>query len=159
MKLSPPSVVSWREDSTNVEPHFFRNRIRRSVLPLWAEAARRDAVAGAARSRQLLEEDDVALEAWLGELQLFTRRGRLSLGPLAGKPLALWRRALHRWLLAQPRAGEISRVAFDALLAALQRGLPSRHSLGRHGFATTDGRELRFEPMRKRHRKFLRGAN
>jgi tRNA(Ile)-lysidine synthase len=148
----------WREDSTNVGERFFRNRIRRNVLPLWTEAAQRDALAGAARSRLLLEEDDTAVEAWLAELNPLKKR-RLSLVALAGKPRALWRRALHRWLMAQPRAGEISRPGFDALLAAIERGKPTRHSLGRHGFAVTDGRELWFEPMRNKHRKFLGYAN
>jgi tRNA(Ile)-lysidine synthase len=151
--------VTWREDSSNAREHFFRNRIRRNVLPLWAEAAQRDAIAGAARSRLLLEEDDVALEFWLDELNLFAQRGTLALAPLEGKPRALWRRALHRWLMAEPRAGEISRAAFDALLVALEQRKPTRHSLGRIGFAVTDGQELWFEATRKKGRKFQRSAN
>ena len=139
----------WRDDSTNALDHFFRNRIRRNVVPRWADAAQRDAIGGAARSRLLLEEDDSALEAWLDELNLFEARGRLSLDALLGKPRALYRRALHRWLMAQPRAGEISRAAFDALLDAIMRGRPTRHSLGRHGFAVTDGEELWFERWKK----------
>ena len=137
--------ITWREDATNVQEQFFRNRIRRNVLPRWADAAQRDAIAGAARSRVLLEEDDSALEAWLEEVDPFAIRGRLSLEALRGKPRALFRRALHRWLRAQPRAGEISRAGFDALLDALIRGRPTRHSLGRQGFAVMDGRELWFE--------------
>lgn len=146
--------ISWREDSSNVADRYFRNRIRSAVLPAWTEAAQRDALAGAARSRLLLEEDDAALEAWLDELDPLARKGVLQLAPLAGKPRALLRRALHRWLMAEPRAGEISRPAFDALLAALERGKPTRHSLGRQGFAVTDGGVLRFESVGKRRRKF-----
>ena len=78
---------------------------------------------------------------------------------LAGKPRALLRRALHRWLMAEPRAGDISRAGFDGLLAAIERGKPTRHSLGRHGFAVTDGCELWFAPIRKNRRKFHRYAN
>lgn len=151
--------VSWRDDATNVRERFFRNRVRRNVVPLWADAAQRDAVGGAARSRLLLEEDDAALEAWLAELNPFDRAGRLSLTALEGKPRALWRRALHRWLLAESRAGEISRQAFDALLAALERRKPTKHSLGRQGFAVIDGAALRFEPIRKKRRNFHRPAN
>lgn len=151
--------VIWREDSSNAQQHFFRNRIRRTVLPLWTAAAQRDALAGAARSRFLLEEDDEALESWLAELNPFPSRGKLAVSLLSGKPRALMRRALHRWLLAEPRAGEISRVAFDTLLSALARGKPTRHSLGRHGFAVTDGKTLWFEPVRKKRRKFHGHAN
>lgn len=149
----------WREDSSNARGRFFRNRIRQTVLPAWTQAAQRDALAGAARSRELLEEDDVALESWLEELAPLERKGVLNLTVLAGKPRALWRRALHRWLLAEPRAGEISRQAFDALLNALERGKPTRHSIGRQGFAVTDGRWLQFAPIRKRRRTFQRRAN
>ena len=114
------------------------------------QAAQRDAVAGAARSRELLAEDDVALESWLADLDVMGPRRTLCLAKLAGKPRALWRRALHRWLLAEPRAGEISRAAFEALLVAIEQGRRTRHSLGRQGFAVTDGVVLRFERMRAR---------
>jgi tRNA(Ile)-lysidine synthase len=151
--------ISWREDSSNARGQFFRNRIRHAVLPAWIEVAQRDALAGAARSRLLLEEDDAALETWLERLQPLEADGSLNLVALAGKPRAIWRRALHRWLLAEPRAGEISRQAFDALLDALEHGNTTRHSLGRNGFAVTDGRRLRFEPARKPRRTFQRRAN
>lgn len=151
--------ATWREDASNAGDRFFRNRIRRSVLPPWQAAAQRDALAGAARSRQLLEEDDAALEAWLDGLSVVGSAGTLQLDRLTGKPRALWRRALHRWLSQEPRAGEISRVAFEALLGALERGQKTRHSLGRQGFAVTDGRVLRFEPVGKRRRKFQGSAN
>jgi tRNA(Ile)-lysidine synthase len=100
----------------------------------------------------LLEEDDVALEEWLEDLRVPGPRGTLRLDRLAGKPRALWRRALHRWLAHEPRAGELSRAAFDALLHALERGRRTRHSIGRQGFAVMDGRVLRFVPVGKRRR-------
>lgn len=128
--------ASWREDASNAGEAFFRNRVRRRVLPAWrAAASDRDALAGAALSRELLAEDDAALEAWLDELQPWEKPNKLDLRKLAGKPRALVRRALHRWILKQLGAGELSRAGFEALLAAAQRGRPTRHSLGAHGFA------------------------
>ena len=59
----------------------------------------------------------------------------LDLPVLAGKPRALWRRALHRWLAATPYRGDLSRQGFAALLVAAMRGRSTRHSLGREGFA------------------------
>jgi tRNA(Ile)-lysidine synthase len=150
--------ISWREDSSNAHGRFFRNRIRHDVLPAWAEAAQRDALAGAARSRRLLEEDDAALDAWLDDLAPPVR-GELDLAPLEKKPRALLRRALHRWLVAEPRAGELSRQAFEALLAALECGRSTRHSIGREGFAVLEDRILRFEPAGKRRRKIQRRIN
>jgi tRNA(Ile)-lysidine synthase len=114
------------------------------VVPAWLRAAGRDALAGVALSRELLEEDDAALEGWVDKLHALTPGGGLSLDRLAGQPRAVARRALHRWLLAQPGATTLSRRGFDALLAAVIRGAPTRHSLGSEGFAVIRGRWLRF---------------
>jgi tRNA(Ile)-lysidine synthase len=140
--------VPWREDRTNTSGGFFRNRIRRHVVPAWQKAAGRDAVAGAALARELLEEDDQALEAWLDALRPFRSGRTLDVASLAGRPRALIRRALRRWLAAQPRAGELSRQGFEDLLAAVTTGRPARRSLGRNGFAVIRGGLLRFEPER-----------
>jgi tRNA(Ile)-lysidine synthase len=86
-------------------------------------------------SRELLEEDDVALEEWVARLRALTPGGALSLRRLKKIPRAVARRALHRWLLAQPCAAGLSRRGFDALLDAVLRGTPTRHSLGAKGFA------------------------
>jgi tRNA(Ile)-lysidine synthase len=149
----------WREDASNRTGAYFRNRVRLSVLPAWVEAAQRDALAGAARSRALLEEDDAALEQWIEELDPVDRWGRLRLEALREKPRALWRRALHRWLAANPDCGEWSRQAFDALLAKIEAGHATRQSAGRLGFAVADGRFLRFERIDGTSRRKGRRAN
>jgi tRNA(Ile)-lysidine synthase len=128
--------IPWREDASNAGDDYFRNRIRRAVLPAWQRAAHgRDALEGAALARELLDEDDAALEAWLDELRPLQRGAVLNLAVLAGKPRALWRRALRRWLGATPYHGDLSRQGFATLLAAAMRGRRTRHSLGREGFA------------------------
>ena len=151
--------AKWREDATNARGDFFRNRIRRAVLPAWVRAAQRDALGGAAHARELLEEDDAALEAWLAAFRPLTPAGTLDLKKLAGKPRALLRRALHRWLLAQPRAGDLARQGFDTLLAAAERGTATRHSLGREGFAVIRDGALRFEGVGKKSVKLHGRAN
>lgn len=151
--------IPWREDKSNGSGRFLRNRMRRDVLKAWAAAAERDALAGAARSRELLEEDDAALEVWLDSLAAVKADGALVLKNLAGKPRALTRRALHRWLLAQPKAGALSRQGFESLLLALERGVATRHSLGVHGFAAIRGGMLRFESIGNPLRRFRRRAN
>ena len=70
--------AEWCEDATNADGDFYRNRVRRSVLPAWARAAGRDALAGAALARDLLEEDDAALEARVEEIGALTDDGTLS---------------------------------------------------------------------------------
>lgn len=126
----------WREDASNATGDYLRNRIRREVLPAWMAAdSERDALAGAALSRELLDEDDAALEAWLETLAPIDVHGRLRVKALAGKPRAILRRALHRWLGLQRDTGDLSRQGFELLLAAVEKGASTRFSLGRRGFA------------------------
>ncbi|OHE83666.1 MAG: hypothetical protein A3G75_09390 [Verrucomicrobia bacterium RIFCSPLOWO2_12_FULL_64_8] len=141
--------VRWREDRSNTGRGFFRNRIRHSVLPEWQLAAGRDALAGAALSRELLEEDDEALNAWLKSLRPLNR-GILHLGCLIDLPRALMRRALRQWLAVQPKAGELVRQGFEDLLTAVLTGNPIRRSLGTHGFAVVRNGRLRFETARSK---------
>jgi tRNA(Ile)-lysidine synthase len=141
--------AAWREDSSNAKDVHFRNRIRSSVIPRWQEASRRDALAGAALSRELLDEDNQALEAWVEALDPIGADGALSTTKLQGRPRAVVRRALHLWILGQKAAGTVSRQAFDTLLRSVERGAPIRHSLGNHGFAVIRGGKLKFERSRK----------
>jgi tRNA(Ile)-lysidine synthase len=140
--------IPWREDGTNRTGAYFRNRIRRDVLPAWQRAAGRDAVAGAALARELLDEDDTALEAWLDALHPVGPGRSLDIARLAGCPRALVRRALHRWLALVPDAGGLVRQGFEDLLTAVVAGRPTRRSLGSKGFAVIRGGRLRFERKR-----------
>ena len=137
--------TKWREDSSNVRGDFFRNRIRRSVLPAWITAAGRDALAGAALSRERLEEDESALEAWVEAFVPLGHDGELDLQNLAGMPRAITRRALHRWLLAMKQQTDLSRQGFEILLAAVEHGRATRFSLGRNGFAVIKQGRLTFQ--------------
>lgn len=137
--------ATWREDASNATDAFFRNRVRRTVLPAWQAAAGRDVVAGAARARGLLEEDDEALEAWVDRLEAMGADGGLHLERLAGCPRAVWRRALHRWLGRHPHGSDLSSAGFAELLGRCEAGERTRFSLGRHGFAVLARGRLTFE--------------
>jgi tRNA(Ile)-lysidine synthase len=139
----------WREDSSNANASHFRNRLRKSVIGGWVKASERDALAGAALSRELLEEDDRALESWVDATGCFGEGGYLGVSKLLGRPTAVLRRALYRWLLSRGKAGVLSRQGFEMLLRSVERGTPVRHSLGRHGFAVIRGGRLSFESLRK----------
>jgi len=141
----------WREDSSNARGDHFRNRVRHDVLPAWGRAAGRDALAGAALSREFLDEDDRALEAWVEALEPVGRDRRLNVEILSGRPRAIARRALHRWLLAVQPETDLSRQGFEVLLAAVERGKPTRFSLGRKGFAVLKQGKLTFKINQERY--------
>lgn len=136
--------AEWREDATNRQHAHFRNRIRLEVVPPWRLAAGRDAIAGAALSRELLDEDDRALEDWTDRIAV-VRRGRLDVTRLRGLPRAVIRRALHRWLLAVRPPTDLSRQGFAVLLAAVEKGTDTRLSLGPDGFAVLRAGKLAFK--------------
>jgi len=141
--------IPWREDATNATGDHIRNRLRRDVIPAWRRAADRDVLAGAARSRELLEEDDAALEAWADAAVGRVPSRRLELARLQGLPAAVVRRGLHRWLMRLPMRPDLSRQAFAALLADVRAGRATRHSLGASGFAVIRAGTLACQRPRK----------
>jgi tRNA(Ile)-lysidine synthase len=137
--------ATWCEDDTNDGADYFRNRVRAQVVPAWTRAAGRDALAGAALSRELLDEDDAALETCVDELRPLDRRSRLAVTRLAGQPRAIVRRALHRWLLAVKPDTDLSRQGFTQLLGVVEQGRDTRFSLGARGFAVLRGGWLSYK--------------
>ncbi len=131
----------WREDESNATADYLRNRVRESVIPTWRRAADagRDALAGLALSRELLEEDEVALDIWAERVARIDPDGGLDLAELRGQPevpRAVARRVLHRWLGAISARTDLSRDGFNALLDFALTGRPgARFSLGAAHFA------------------------
>jgi tRNA(Ile)-lysidine synthase len=143
--------ATWREDSSNATSAYFRNRMRHKAIPAWLSCApERDALSGLALARELLDEDAIAVEAWLDEVDALGRGPVLDLTKLDKKPKALWRRALRRWLAAGPYRGDLSRQGFDLLLNSCMTTRFFRQSLGKEGFATLRHGLLKFEKPRKR---------
>jgi tRNA(Ile)-lysidine synthase len=129
----------WREDASNFLPTHLRNRVRADLIPAWRAAAEpgRDALAGLALSRELLEEDDTALEAWADRATRLDARGGLALAPLRDLPRAVLRRVVRRWLDATPARTDLNRTGFNALLdlASASGRVGAKHSLGATHFA------------------------
>jgi len=139
--------IPFRQDRSNAQGRYLRNRIRSQVLPAWqATAEGRDVLAGAALSRELLQEDDEALEKLTDAKASLAPSGRLNLGRLEGAPRAVWRRALNRWVLAQnarSHSFRLSRAGFNLLLQAAEAGRPTRISMGANTFAQISAGVLR----------------
>jgi tRNA(Ile)-lysidine synthase len=141
--------IPWREDATNAGSEFLRNRMRRDVVPAWIQASQgRDVLAGAALSRELIEEDDAALDVWLAEVNPMMSDGALNLRRIKGRPRALVRRALHRWLAVNLTRATLSRQAFNALLDDLMSGRQTLHSIGNKAFAKIGKTKLTLQSTR-----------
>lgn len=113
--------IPWREDSSNEDTSIARNVLRHEVIPGLIEALDRDPAVGAARSRQLLEEDATALDG-LAQKQIpeaFSGEGSLSRPELCALPRALIRRALAAWLSAHGLIECLSASALDLFIDSL----------------------------------------
>jgi tRNA(Ile)-lysidine synthase len=106
--------LRWREDATNRDPHFLRNRVRREILPLLERRLNPQIRTALLRTAEVLREEN----AWLDELATAALKscGRAA-SKLAHLPLALQRRALRLWLM---RAGlPAEHLDFEAVAAVL----------------------------------------
>ncbi|HUR26718.1 MAG TPA: tRNA lysidine(34) synthetase TilS [Planctomycetota bacterium] len=134
------SGLAHREDSSNADLRFARNRVRRELLPAIEHAAGPGAIDNLfafARAVQGLEsalEHATAHLSW-SDLPHANARGtsnatggRLPRGPLMALPPALRKRALARVLLSGT-AHAPGRALLEALLADLQEGRCTRHAL------------------------------
>tara|TARA_B110000285_G_scaffold123224_1_gene139288 strand:+ start:174 stop:1583 length:1410 start_codon:yes stop_codon:yes gene_type:complete len=113
--------IPWREDISNEDMAISRNALRHNVIPSLSDALARDASAGAARSRFLLEEEADALDG-LARLTLpeaFIGSASLDRVALRSAPRALTRRALSAWLSAHNLIQSMSAPAMDLLMTAV----------------------------------------
>lgn len=125
--------IPWCEDSSNEGEYYFRNRIRRNVIPEWEAASVSDLWKGVGRSRELLEEDDAALNQWLVTIlgEKMPQKGQpLEVDLLSGVPKALYRRALHEWLYVNLLNESLTSASFSSLLNKLINQEPTRVSIG-----------------------------
>ena len=116
-------------DPSNQSDLYLRNRLRRSVLPAWREAADKEVLAGVGRSRALLEETaDFVAESVAKLLPGGFARPALPVARLAGAHPACVRFAVQRWLAWNEMA--VSPVAFETILRAIRRREDGRWSAG-----------------------------
>lgn len=139
------SGANWREDATNFGERYFRSRIRSTVIPALRAAAPSDFVEGATASRELLQEDDEALEAWADRVAPDCGSNPLPATAVRESPRAVARRVLQRWLASQGGEGSLGRVAFDELLSAIRAGGPVRRSVGSGAFVVADDSRVFWE--------------
>lgn len=133
----------WREDSSNRDPSFLRNRVRLAVLPLLQESFGEAVVKNLADLAEIARAED---EHWeRGHLEVRAAEGGLKLASLEKLPLAAQRRLVREWLEANEGAGSVSfRVIEDVLQLAAGPAGRTLELRGRR-ILRRDQRELRWE--------------
>jgi tRNA(Ile)-lysidine synthase len=106
---------AWREDATNTDEAFLRNRVRHRILPLLEKELNPKFREAVLRTMTLLRDEN----AWMTEME---PPGALT---DADAPAAARRRALRRWLFDHG-ADEAGLDAVDAILSLIDAGRGTR---------------------------------
>jgi tRNA(Ile)-lysidine synthase len=93
--------IPWREDASNSETFYLRNRMRHSVFPVWKKACDRDLLNGISITAQFLRQESHALDYHAEEAlhSCLDHNQSLELEQLNQLPGATQIRVLRKWLL------------------------------------------------------------
>lgn len=136
--------VPWREDATNAEDDFMRNRMRNQIIPSWQEVAERDVVAGCAQSQAYIHEAQQAVEFLFREVEPHISRQHFPRDLLSARnfPRAVWRKALRAWLALNDLGERVRRANFEAILDALHNDESFQLTLAPSVYLIFEGSEL-----------------
>lgn len=139
--------LQWCEDASNAMDIYFRNRMRMEIIPLLEKIAPTDFWKSIQRSRELLEEDDNALESWLGSLVGYEKFEEvLNMEKVLDKPVALQRRLLQKWMHHMQK--NLSAQGMDLFLEMINWRKPNKISC-EDGWLVFDKKCVRFEVARE----------
>lgn len=110
-------ALAWREDASNADPGFTRNRLRHQVFPVLDAATGRDTITALARFADIAREDNRMLDQMAVEAlaSLHRDHGTLDLAGMRALPMALRRRVLILWIVSRP----LPVPAYDDITRAL----------------------------------------
>lgn len=103
--------ISWREDASNSDEVFLRNRVRHSVLPLLQAELNPNIRDTILRTMDILREENEWMNEMIAPLRL----------PATDLPTAVRRRVLRKWLFEQG-VKEAGFEAVDAILSLMDDG-------------------------------------
>ncbi|MDR2776460.1 MAG: tRNA lysidine(34) synthetase TilS [Puniceicoccales bacterium] len=133
------SKIDWRDDKTNFENDFFRNKIRNIVLPKIQEIAGHfNVVKSLATVKQNLEEADNAIDFFAKKyLNGRNLKGKLIISDLKKLPTALLKKIFIEFLAANDL--DVRRSYVQALLNKMYLGKTTIFSVGKQNFIKFDG--------------------
>ena len=133
--------LAYREDASNTDLRYTRNRLRRELIPAIEQALDRDVRRSIWRAAEILRAEDDFITSMIPMQDL---PPELNVPELLAQPLALQRRILHTWLRSQ----ELPNIGFAEVEAvrALLDGRTAKTSLPGGWHARRRARKLFLEP-------------
>jgi tRNA(Ile)-lysidine synthase len=117
--------LAWREDESNMDVGFLRNRVRHEVIPMLQRAVNPGIRDSLRRTAAVMRADDDWLEVLSDEILsecLTADNAGLDVSKTVSQPLAARRRVIRKWLSSQGVAPEIFDFAsIDRINALLDR--------------------------------------
>lgn len=102
---------TWREDASNTDENFLRNRVRHSILPLLERELNPNIRPSILRTMDILREESEWIDSSIADCRL----------PIADLPLATQRRSLRKWLF-ENAVEEVSFEAVEGILDLMKKG-------------------------------------
>ncbi len=94
--------IAWREDESNADPVYLRNRVRHGLIPLLERDFNPRIRETLARTRRILSAEEDWLEELAGQVLKACQAGKvLSCRLLQAYPVAARRRVIRKWLIQQ----------------------------------------------------------
>lgn len=91
--------IPWVEDKSNASPEFLRNRIRKNTISSWKKEVDRDLLSGVQRSRDLIEEQNQAIESMADQSKMSLRpNNTVRMVAFKKYPRAVQRLLIYRML-------------------------------------------------------------
>ncbi|OUU23508.1 MAG: tRNA lysidine(34) synthetase TilS [Verrucomicrobia bacterium TMED44] len=98
-KVLTSHKIPWREDQSNHNKRYLRNRLRSKVIPHWKSCLDQDLLKGVSQSRTLLEQDLDAINHYTALAFTACAHGKnLKVEKFNSFPMAIRRRVLRLWL-------------------------------------------------------------
>jgi tRNA(Ile)-lysidine synthase len=116
--------IAFRDDHSNLELTFTRNRLRHEALPLLQEILARDPVPALAKAEQVTRDHEEIVAALLSQLDLLDPQGRLFLPKLRDLPAVLQKAALTEFLRTHHTENLSQALISDALTLIPPDGPP-----------------------------------
>jgi len=110
-KWMEKNQFTWREDSSNREDDFLRNRVRHQLLPLFEETLNPRFRSTLLRTMEIFRAE----REWMDQLL-----GKIPMEEWVEQPLAAQRRLLRRWLF-ENGVGELGFQSVESILSLMRK--------------------------------------